>query len=396
MKPTDVTLIAYGKKSRSKKRIYYARWIGPSGKEVRRSTRATNEREALEWIQENLVTLSSETARLRDYLPRALKDHLEQSKRTRGKPVSAVHERNLHNDLKRYVLQDALASTRLVAVKRGDIEAFMLRLSKKVTSQTANRVLKLLKLLLKHAVENGDINRDPTLSIKYTRTDEKQRTKWTRKELLDLFPADPWKTKNFFPWPDAQSYTAGVLLATTGMRRGEIIALEWDAVILDDDPPMLHVKSAVKGDREIGLPKWDKTRMTPIFSRWTFGDDRAVVALRNWQKTKMRSMKYVFHHNGEHWAPEWVNHIFKTAMTTARLNRDRGAGKRMLDVHSLRHTINSLLLDHGIPPETVRQYIGHSSENTQRRYTHIDMESIRQASRTFGFSSTTVSRINVP
>jgi site-specific recombinase XerD len=335
--------------------------------------------------------LDTATARLRDYLPNALKDRLEQSNRTRGKPVSAVYERNLNNDLKKYVLDDELAAIKLVGLKRGDIEAFMSRLSKKVHPQTANRVLKLLKLLLKHAAENGDMGTDPALAIKYTRADERQRTKWTRKELLDLFPADPWKTKNFLPWQDQQSYTAGVLLATTGIRRGEIVALEWDAVILDEDPPMIHVRSAVKGNREIGLPKSENTRMTPIFSRWTFGDDRAILALRSWQNSKMRSMKYVFHNNGEHWAPEWVDHIFKTAMAGAHINRDRGVGKRALDVHSLRHTLNSTLLDNGIPPEIARQYIGHSDENTQRRYTHIDKESIKQAARTFDFAATPTS-----
>ena len=129
--------------------------------------------------------------------------------------------------------------------------------------------------------------------------------------------------------------------------------------------------------------------MAPIFSRWVFGDDRAVRSLKEWQKSRLRSLRYVFHNNGEHWAPEWVNHIFKMAMSNAQFNRDRGVGKRLLDVHSLRHTLNSLLLDRGIPPQIVRQYIGHSDETTQRRYTHVDIESIKQAARTFGFSSAT-------
>jgi integrase len=394
MKLTDVTLIAYGKRSRSKKPVYYARWLGSDGKEVRRSTRATSEHAALEWVQLNLLTLDVSTATLSEYFPKVLKDHLEQSKRTRGKPVSAVHERNLNNDLDKYVLKDELANLKVSTLKRGDIEAFLLKLSKKVTASTTNRILKLLKLLLKHAAENGDIARDPSSAIKYTKAQERQRSKWSQGELQDLFPADPLKTGNYFPWTDDQCYTAGVLLAATRMRRGEIVALEWDSVFLDDDPPMVHVKSAIKGDRQIGLPKWDRTRFTPIFSNWVFGDDRAVLALREWKKSKLRSLKYVFHTNGQHWAVEWINHIFLAAMKNVKLNRDRGVGKRLLDVHSLRHTLNSLLLDHGVPPQIVRQYIGHSDDAVQNRYTHVDRYSIKQAAQTFGFSSTIPTKKN--
>jgi integrase len=46
------------------------------------------------------------------------------------------------------------------------------------------------------------------------------------------------------------------------MRRGEILALTWEFVHVDRDA--IEVMQAWKDRHELGLPKWDKTRTTPM------------------------------------------------------------------------------------------------------------------------------------
>lgn len=53
---------------------------------------------------------------------------------------------------------------------------------------------------------------------------------------------------------------------------------------------------------------------------------------------------------------------------------------RHLKLHGLRHTCGSLMVEHGVDPETVKTVLGHESLKTTNRYLHPYAESMKDAS----------------
>jgi site-specific recombinase XerD len=55
------------------------------------------------------------------------------------------------------------------------------------------------------------------------------------------------------------------------------------------------------------------------------------------------------------------------------------AGIKGVAWHTLRHTIASRLLDRGVDIVTVQQLLAHSTVTTTMRYTHTNLDSMRNA-----------------
>jgi len=126
-------------------------------------------------------------------------------------------------------------------------------LNKDFSDSKVNRVIKTLKTCVKDGIYREELDRDPTLGVGYVREQKKERGIFNQQELASLFPKD-----GLGPWPDLSAYTCFLVAATTGMRRGEILALRWKDI--DFNERVYHVRQAWKNDHEIGLPKWEKVR----------------------------------------------------------------------------------------------------------------------------------------
>ena len=53
--------------------------------------------------------------------------------------------------------------------------------------------------------------------------------------------------------------------------------------------------------------------------------------------------------------------------------------KNRLSFHSLRHSFNSMLANKGIASEVRQQLTGHSSDAMNQKYTHLELERLREA-----------------
>lgn len=60
------------------------------------------------------------------------------------------------------------------------------------------------------------------------------------------------------------------------------------------------------------------------------------------------------------------------------------AGVRVVDLHSARHTMVSLMLESGVDPEVIRQIVGHSTLVSTRHYLHVSQEQARAALAAWG------------
>lgn len=76
---------------------------------------------------------------------------------------------------------------------------------------------------------------------------------------------------------------------------------------------------------------------------------------------------------------------FRALLTNAGIpftaQEKTGGGRRVysLGFHSLRHSFNSALVNAGVSQEVRQRIIGHASEDTNTRYTHLDIEIFQKA-----------------
>ena len=76
--------------------------------------------------------------------------------------------------------------------------------------------------------------------------------------------------------------------------------------------------------------------------------------------------------NGERFTGDYISKRFKMACKTAGADQS-------IHFHSLRHSFASNLVQKGVPLYTIKELLGHSSISTTEIYSHLNMESLREA-----------------
>jgi integrase len=162
-----------------------------------------------------------------------------------------------------------------------------------------------------------------------------------------------------------------ILAVHTGMRQGELLALRWQDVDLEN--AVLSVRRTLTrsgGKVVFGEPKTNKSRR-PI--RLT---SQAVEALRSHLERQLRDMEIL----GDRYQDQGL--VFTTD-TGAPINpsnlRQRSfapllkrAGLPHMRFHDLRHTCATLLLSRGVHPKFVQELLGHATiAITLDTYSHV-------------------------
>lgn len=138
-----------------------------------------------------------------------------------------------------------------------------------------------------------------------------------------------------------------LLSLNTGLRRGEVLALEWDAI--DFDRSILTVRAATaKSSKTRHIPLNGLTKdMLTAWNDWTGGN------------------RCVF--EGPAGGPM---HDVRTAWEGVL----KSAGIKNFRWHDLRHTFASWLVIQGVDLNTVRELLGHADYSTTLRYAHLAPE----------------------
>ena len=161
-----------------------------------------------------------------------------------------------------------------------------------------------------------------------------------------------------------------VLLATTGMRRGEALGLRWADLDLDAGRArVVQTIIQIGGVASVGEPKTGRGRRSVSL-------DSATVAVLREHRHRMHQerllvgadfndLDLVFHQPDGSWLrPEAVSECF--------LRRVRRYDLPRLTLHGLRHTWATLALERGIHPRVVQERLGHSTiAITLGIYSHV-------------------------
>lgn len=278
--------------------------------------------------------------------------------RTRsGEPYKPSAIRSYAAALRRAVLPH-LGHLRLSAVTRNRVQDLVDQLiaSGSAPSTVRNAVLPL-RAIYRRAVSREEVAINPTLKLALPR-DRTQRDRAAEpREVEALLAALPDRHRPL--WATA---------VYTGLRRGELQALQWSCVDLDQG--LLLVEHS--WDRVVGLvaPKsrsGERTVPIPAVLRGQLISHRL--------RQGVGDIGFVFSSDGKR--------PFDPANSLRAAKRVwAGAGLTPLGFHECRHTYASLMIAAGVNAKALSTYLGHSSITvTLDRYGHLMPGNEREAAR---------------
>jgi len=217
---------------------------------------------------------------------------------------------------------------------------------KPLSARTVEFARAVLRRAMSDAIVERVVTTNPVVGSKKPRVVKPKHTTWTAEQLRVFLDRDRHRLASLY-----------ALAAATGMRRGELCALRWQDLSLDD--ALVRVERSVTqvgGERRYGTPKNHERRQVTI--------DRATVAsLRELRKQQMRDrmawgpawendedLVFVWE-SGAPLLPDYVSKEFFRAQGTLELPR--------LKLHELRHTHATILLRAGVPVHIVAKRLGH-------------------------------------
>lgn len=223
----------------------------------------------------------------------------------------------------------------------------------KITPQTANKQVITLRLMLDVAVQEGIIERNPAKDVKPLVPRENARGCFSLDQVKAIF-------KN--PWPDKFCELACRLSAMTGMRLGEVRALQRSQIHED----YIVVDRSYNNSEKIKCTKSGHSRIVPV-------------------PKELASEILSLPHDG----PFAISRDGITPVhnsTISKCLRERMEKCKIdwktedLSFHSFRHFFNTRLIAGNIDGELARAVVGHRSEEMTDRYLHLsadDMGRIR-------------------
>jgi len=219
----------------------------------------------------------------------------------------------------------------------------------------------VLRRALADAERLGLVSRNPAAAARAVAAPRVEQQTWSSAEIQSFFEALAGERLSM----------AFVLLATTGMRRGEVLGLRWEDVDFDGRAlSIVQTLTTVRGEMHIGPPKTGKSRRRVSIDNITFD---ALKAHRKAQREERIAAADVWTNNGDlvftdelsgpvH--PNRFSQSFDRIVSAAELPRIR--------LHDLRHSYAALALKAGVHPKIVSERLGHSTiAITLDLYSHV-------------------------
>lgn len=197
---------------------------------------------------------------------------------------------------------------------------------------------------------------------------EKWENFWDKDELQLFFQYlnQEYSDKN------EKAITLFRLLAFSGMRKGEALALNWSDINFNDCTVSINktVTRAVDNKMVLGTPKTNKSIRTIDL------DNKTISILKNWRKIQREEM-LMLGFNTDNIEQLIFPNSYNKLLSFTKPNRwlDHIIDKynlKHITVHGLRHTACALLFESGATIKQVQERLGHSdAETTLNIYAHV-------------------------
>lgn len=247
----------------------------------------------------------------------------------------------------------------LSSVGTKDFRDYRDHLAAKVSTGSANKHLRMVRLVFDDAAREGLIEKNPGALVKnLTRTDKHERRAFTAAEIKSLLAVA------------GQEWTTMILGGLyTGLRLSDLAGMTWAA--LDLHRQELTVETQKTGRTvSIAIAK-------PLL--------RHIETLPAGDDPKAPLCPGLFGKPAGHLSNLFFSLMVKSGLATARHHNAAGAGRdgrrqqSEVSFHCLRHTATSWLKNSGASDAVAMDIIGHDSASVSRHYTHISSDAKRQA-----------------
>lgn len=259
--------------------------------------------------------------------------------------------KSLYSSLSRKHLEATnIGTKRLDRLKPSDVESLIVELrEKKLADSTVRQVYTVLRQALDVAVRDDLLARNPVTKVKrpgVARTEARYLAATDVVRLLDAAK-------------DLRYYVAVVVMAATGLRRGEVAGLQWSDLDLNTGELVVrHTLSRVDGELVLTEPKTDRSRRrVPLHAG-------VVTALKEWQAQQAQERQAA----GDQWTDTEM--VFATELGTMVDPRNvlrtvelaaKKAKIESVGAHTMRHSAAVAWLEGGVHIRAVADLLGHSS-----------------------------------
>lgn len=259
-----------------------------------------------------------------------------------------------------------------------DIQKLINQKSQSLSYSSLKKIYDLLKGCFNYAVISRDMDFNPAMAVHMPKKENlKKQTKkiqvFSRDELERIEDVAKIVYKGGkIRYKHAYLF---ILLANTGMRAGEALALTWENVNFDKRFITIVQNASQVIERTEGAEKKYKTIITSVKTqngnRCIPCNDKAMEALlwlKKYQEENHIKSKYVVCNNeGRILNQQTLPHILSKILKAANVNYK--------NVHSFRHTFATNLIEAGVDVKIVSQLLGHSSVKiTYDTYVHPKMD----------------------
>lgn len=311
------------------------------------------ERELLLSVEENGFTDHSSKPTFKE-----VADLWLESYETTVKPTTYQNTKNYLNAIIEHHFKDI----RIESVSVSMMQKIVIDLSKKYVAYLSQ--LSIINRVFKYAVHLDIIQTNPVDRIIRPKQQKprKEKIALTKEELKQFLTLAKKDARPVL-------YTAWHTLAYTGLRRGELLGLEWSDIDFENKTISINkTLVTVNGSLYTQSPKTKRSTRTISL------DDATIQVLKNWKleqkkqffKNGVKSKDIVITNiKGSYLDFAYFREELKKFLSTHNLKR--------FSVHSLRHTHASLLFEAGIEPKTISDRLGHSNiQTTLNMYTHLN------------------------
>lgn len=342
--------------------VYYARYWDPrTGKRQAVSTGKTTKGEAHAEAKRILGKGDGRTLRLDDFAKDFFKwGECKWIKRqhAKGRAFSSTQARVRRAHLDTYILP-AFGRKVLTEITRPQIERWLLGLD--LANQTKNHLLYTFRIVLREAAADELIAVSPLATTEPFAKNPRRRDILTLQELRKLFPSKRADLVEI--WGCLEYACMFMVLASTGVRSGEVRALTWECLLPGG---WLLVNRAWKADRTLGTTKTHDERVLPLPANTT-------KALGWWKKESefTAPTDLIFHGLGGGRTPLESSTLVR-AFPRALEQAEIAIGGRNLTTHSLRHGFNTLYRPL-LPEGALHSLTGHKTSEMSAHYDHPDV-----------------------
>jgi len=256
-----------------------------------------------------------------------------------------------HEEVVRLHLKPTIGGARLDKLTALQVQSmYSQKLNGGLSARSVEIIHAILHKALKQAVRWSLVPRNIAEAVTPPRRPQREITPLTQRQVRALLEA----ARN------DRLYAIWVLACTTGMRNGELLALQWRDI--DLEAGTLQVKRTIFNGK-VSAPKTTSGRRTIRLSKL------AIAALRRHRidASEQRTSEWVF--SSQAGTPISVHNLHNRSWRPLLERAGLPASTRM---HDIRHSAATLLLSKGVAVKVVSEMLGHADVSTTLSiYAHV-------------------------